>query len=102
MIKLSYVALLQDPSIYRTYQEYGAGKAKLYARIADEIPQDWLRPSVTDAIEKLDRLSHTDDVLDHRVVDTRDSFAAGKSLRAMAEEWVSSISTATPTTWRAE
>jgi hypothetical protein len=84
-IYLQWMAL-QDPSIYRMYQEYGAGKAKLYARIADEIPQDWLRPSVTDAIEELDQLSHNDDVLDHRVVDTRDSFAAGKSLRAMAEE----------------
>ncbi|MGH3972775.1 MAG: DUF5677 domain-containing protein [Pseudonocardiaceae bacterium] len=83
-IYLQWMAL-QDPSIYRMYQEYGAGKAKLYARISDKIPQDWLRPSVTDAIEELGRLSHNDDVLDHRVVDTRDSFA-GKSLRAMAEE----------------
>jgi Family of unknown function (DUF5677) len=84
-VYLQWMAL-QDPGIYRAYQEYGAGKAKLYARIADEIPQDWLSPTVKEAIEELDRLGHNDDVLDHRIVDTRDSFADGKSLRAMAEE----------------
>jgi hypothetical protein len=76
----------QDPTVYQAFQEYGAGKAKLYARIADEIPKDWLRPSVSEAIGELERLSHNDDVLDHRVVDTSDSFAGGKSLRAMAKE----------------
>ncbi len=30
----------QDPSIYRAFQEYGAGKAKLYARIMDELPEE--------------------------------------------------------------
>jgi hypothetical protein len=84
-IYLQWMAL-QHPSIYRSYQEYGAGKAKLYARIADEVPKDRMRPDVKDAVEELDRLSHNHDVLDHRVVDTRDSFAEGKSVRAMAEE----------------
>ncbi|MFI7521040.1 DUF5677 domain-containing protein [Micromonospora globbae] len=85
-IYLQWMAL-QDPSIYRTYQDYGAGKAKLYARIAGEFPQYLLsRPTVKEAIDELDRLSRNDDVLDHRIVDTRDSFAGGKSLRAMAEE----------------
>jgi hypothetical protein len=84
-IYLRWMAL-QDPSIYRAYQEYGAGKAKLYARLADGIPEDWMRPEVKDGVRELDRLSHNDDVLDHRVVDTRDSFAEGKSLRAMAED----------------
>lgn len=84
-IYLEWMAL-QDPSIYRTYQEYGAGKAKLYARIASEIPQEWWRPGLKDAVGELDRLSHNHDILDHRVVDTSDSFAGGKSLRAMAEE----------------
>jgi len=84
-IYLQWMAL-QDPSIYRAYQEYGAGKAKLYTRLAGEIPEDWMRPDVKDAVTELYRLSHNDDVLDHRVVDTRDSFAGGKSLRAMAEE----------------
>ncbi|MFD4676611.1 DUF5677 domain-containing protein [Lentzea sp. NPDC058450] len=76
----------QDPAIYRAFQEYGAGKAKLYSRLMSEIPQDWLRPGVSEAIDELNRLSHNDEVIDHRVVDTRDSFAGGKSLRAMAEE----------------
>jgi len=76
----------QDPSIYRTFQEYGAGKAKLYARIIDELPDEARRPDFEEAIKDLKKLSHNDEVLDHRVVDTRDSFADGKSIRAMAEE----------------
>lgn len=76
----------QDPSIYRAFQEYGAGKAKLYARIMDELPADARRPDFEDAIKDLEKLSHNDEVLDHRVVDTRDSFADGKSIRAMADE----------------
>lgn len=75
----------QDPSIYRRFQEYGSGKAKLYARIIDETPDEARIPGFDEAIEELDRLSHNDDVIDHRVVDTGDSFA-GKSLRVMAEE----------------
>ena len=76
----------QDPSIYRAFQEYGAGKAKLYARIMEELPKEAQRPDFKEAIKDLDRLSHNDEILDHRVVDTRDSFAEGKSIRAMAEE----------------
>ena len=76
----------QDPSIYRAFQEYGAGKAKLYARIMDELPEEVRRPAFEEAIKDLEKLSHNDEVIDHRVVDTRDSFADGKSIRAMAEE----------------
>lgn len=76
----------QDPSIYRAFQEYGAGKAKLYARIMDEVPVEARRAGFQGAIEELENLSHNDDVLDHRVVDTRDSFAEGKSIRVMAQE----------------
>jgi Family of unknown function (DUF5677) len=76
----------QDPSIYRAFQEYGAGKAKLYARIMDELPAEARRPDFEEAIKDLETLSHNDEVIDHRVVDTRDSFAEGKSIRAMAEE----------------
>jgi len=76
----------QDPSIYRAFQEYGAGKAKLYARIMDELPEEARRPDFEEAIKDLETLSHNDEVIDHRVVDTRDSFAEGKSIRAMAEE----------------
>ncbi|MFF4990241.1 DUF5677 domain-containing protein [Streptosporangium saharense] len=76
----------QDPTIYRAFQEYGAGKAKLYARIMDELPKEARRPDFEEAIKDLETLSHNDKVIDHRVVDTRDSFAGGKSIRAMAEE----------------
>ncbi len=76
----------QDPSIYRAFQEYGAGKAKLYARIMDELPEEARRLDFEEAIKDLEKLSRNDEVLDHRVVDTRDSFADGKSIRAMAEE----------------
>lgn len=76
----------QDPSIYREFQEYGAGKAKLYARISDEVPAEARKAGFQEAIEEFERLSHNHDVLDHRVGDTRDTFAGGKSVRAMAEE----------------
>lgn len=76
----------QDPTIYRDFQEYGAGKAKLYARMMEEIPHPLADQGVKEAIQELDRLSHNHDVLDHRAVDTRDSFAGGESLRAMADE----------------
>jgi hypothetical protein len=77
---------MQDPAIYRVFQEYGAGKAKLYARIMEELPQEARRPDFEAAVRELEKLSHNDSPLDHRVVDTRDSFAEGKSVRAMAEE----------------
>jgi hypothetical protein len=76
----------QDASIYLAFQEYGAGKAKLYARIIDELPDEARQPDFEEAIKDLKELSHNHEVLDHRVVDTRDSFADGKSIRAMAEE----------------
>lgn len=76
----------QDPSIYRQFQEYGAGKAKLYARIADELPPEARTAGFRESVDELERLSHNHDVLDHRIVDTRDTFAGGKSVRAMAEE----------------
>jgi|GEM_PF-654971 len=75
----------QDPTIYRRFQEYGSGKAKLYARIMDELPDEARIPGFSEAIEELDRLSHNHHAIDHRVVDTSDSFA-GKSIRAMAME----------------
>lgn len=42
-------------------------------------------PEFDEAIDELRRLSHNDHVIDHRVVDTGDSFG-GKSIRAMATE----------------
>lgn len=76
----------QDPTIYRQFQEYGAGKAKLYSRISDELPEEAKTKGFRESIDELRRLSHNNDVLDHRAVDTRDTFAEGKSIRAMAEE----------------
>ncbi|NVM97010.1 DUF5677 domain-containing protein [Arthrobacter wenxiniae] len=76
----------QDPAIYRQFQEYGAGKAKLYARISDELPDDARTEGFRESIDELQRLSRNHDVLDHRTVDTRDTFAEGKSIRAMADE----------------
>jgi hypothetical protein len=84
-IYLHWMAM-QDPSIYREFQAYGAGKAKLYARISDEVPDEARTAGFQEAIDEFERLSHNHDVFDHRVVDTRDSFADGKSIRAMAEE----------------
>lgn len=76
----------QDPIIYRQFQEYGAGKAKLYSQILDELPEEARTAGFRESIDELRRLSHNRGVLDHRVVDTRDTFAGGKSIRAMAEE----------------
>lgn len=76
----------QDPSIYREFQEYGAGKAKLYARIADEVPAEARTPGYQEAMDEFERLSHNHDIIDHRIVDTRDTFAQGKSIRSMATE----------------
>lgn len=76
----------QDPSIYAAYQAYGAGKAKLYKRIMGEVVHEPVRADVDEAMRELERLSHNDDILDLRIVDTSDSFASGKSIRAMADE----------------
>lgn len=76
----------QDPSIYKAFQDYGAGKAKLYAKIMDEIPPEARSPDFATAVERLGRLGGNDEPIDYRVVDTRDTFANGKSIRAMAEE----------------
>lgn len=75
----------QDASIYRKYKDYGAGKAKLYARILDEIPAHARTVDFESGRAELHALSNTDDVIDYRVVDTGDSFS-GKSIRKMAEE----------------
>ena len=76
----------QDPAIYRQFQDYGAGKAKLYARISDELPDEGQTAGFRESIDELRRLSRNHDVLDHRTVDTRDTFADGKSIRVMADE----------------
>lgn len=85
-VMLAWMAGQDQATIYRRYQDYGAGKAKLYALIAQETPPDFVIDGFTDAVDELRRLSHNDDVFDHRVVDLSATFAAGKSLREMAEE----------------
>jgi hypothetical protein len=76
----------QDSGVYRKYKEYGAGKAKLYSLIAEEVPTEWLIDGATAAIDKIRDASHNDDILDFVVVDTRSTFAEGKPLREMADE----------------
>lgn len=76
----------QDPSVYAAFQDYGAGKAKLYALIMDELPPEARHPDHEEAVTDLKTLSRNSEVLDNRVVDTRDSFADGKSIRVMAQE----------------
>ncbi|MGH8893236.1 MAG: DUF5677 domain-containing protein [Actinomycetes bacterium] len=76
----------QDSGVYRQYKEYGAGKAKLYSLIAEEVPTEWLIDGATEAIDKIRDASHNDDILDFVVVDTRSTFAEGMSLREMADE----------------
>lgn len=83
-IQLQWMSI-QDPSIYRQYQEFGSGKAKLYTKILEEVPDDVKVPAFSEALDELERLSHNEGVIDFRVVDTSDSFA-GKSIRSMAEE----------------
>lgn len=75
----------QPVSIYNTFKNYGAGKAKLYARILDEIPEEARQTDFVDAIAQLRKLSYNDEIFDARTVDTRDTFS-GLSLRAMADE----------------
>lgn len=77
---------LQDPGIYKQFQEYGAGKAKLYAEILDEIPDHVRQAGFDESIEELRRLSRNDNLLDLRTVDTRDTFSGTTSIRGMAEE----------------
>jgi hypothetical protein len=83
-IRLAWMAL-QDRSIYRRYQDYGAGKAKLYGRIVQEFSGAGEQQHVAEAAEEFARLSHNHGVIDHRIVDTSDSFA-GTSLRQMATD----------------
>ncbi len=84
-IVLHWMAM-QDAEIYEQFQAYGQGKAKLFAKIAHEIPQPHGAQLITEAISEFERLSGSDGPIDFRIVDTRDSFAEGKSLRSMAEE----------------
>ncbi|WP_264921478.1 DUF5677 domain-containing protein [Mycobacteroides chelonae] len=76
----------QNVSIYEKFQEYGHGKAKLYAKILEEIPEEARTPDFIEGVKDIEKLSHDHDVINHRVVDTNDSFADGKSIRKMAEE----------------
>ncbi len=47
-------------------------------------PEEARKAGFQEAIDEFERLSHNHDVVDHRVVDTRDRFAEGKSIRVMA------------------
>lgn len=84
-IVLQWMAM-QDVEIYEQFQAYGRGKAKLFAKITEEIPQPHRAALFNEAVAEFERLSGNHGPIDFRIVDTRDSFAEGKSLRAMAEE----------------
>lgn len=75
----------QDRDIYHRYQDYGAGKAKLYAQILQEVSEEVRNEEFDAGIEELRRFSHNDSGIDVRIVDTSDTFS-GKSIRKMAEE----------------
>jgi hypothetical protein len=85
-IHLQWMAAQDQDTIYRKYQDFGAGKAKLYSLIAKEIPGDWFATGVADAVDLIKRASHSNAVIDHRVIDISSTFADGKSLREMASE----------------
>jgi hypothetical protein len=85
-ILIEWMAQQDQSTIYRKYQDYGAGKAKLYSRLTSEMPRDWLIKGLDESIAVMERASYNDEVLDHRTVDISATFADGKSLRAMAEE----------------
>jgi len=85
-ILLQWMSRQDQETVYRKYQDFGAGKAKLYSLIAKETPRDWFITGVADAVEQIKRASHNDDIFDHRVVDISSTFADGKSLREMANE----------------
>lgn len=85
-ILLAWMAAQDQETIYRRYQEFGAGKAKLYSLIAKEIPKAWFVDGVSESIDRIAKASHNDAVIDHRVVDISATFADGKSLRDMATE----------------
>lgn len=76
----------QKDEIYRKYQEYGFGKAKLHALMLEETPEELLTDEIRESIKEFKRLSRNSDVLDFRTIDARDSFAEGKSIRKMADE----------------
>lgn len=84
-ITLTWMAS-QGPEIYPKFKDYGAGKAKLYSRIVKEVPAEWLIDGASEAIDRLHKASHSDDLFDLVTVDTRSTFADGKSLREMASE----------------
>lgn len=77
---------LQDLSIYKEFQEYGFGKAKLYRAVLEETPDEARPPGFEAGLNEFAKLSRNSEVLDYRVIDTRDTFAGGKSIRKMAEE----------------
>lgn len=85
-ILLTWMYQQDQATIYTKYKAYGAGKAKLYALIADELPASLRINGHSESVERLRTVSHNDDIFDYREVDISSTFADGKSLRQMAEE----------------
>jgi len=99
---IQWMATQDQQTIYRKYQDFDAGKAKLYSLIAKEIPGDWFVTGVADAVEMIKHASHNDDIIDHRVVEISSAFADGKSMREMASECGLQDLYVLPTNWKAE
>ncbi|MGJ9420899.1 DUF5677 domain-containing protein [Aeromicrobium sp. CF3.5] len=85
-ILLAWMYQQDQASIYSKYKSYGAGKAKLYALIAEELPTSLRINGHSESVDRLREVSHNDDIFDYRAVDISSTFADGKSLRQMAEE----------------
>jgi hypothetical protein len=85
-ILLAWMYQQDQASIYSKYKSYGAGKAKLYALIAEELPASLRINGHSESVDRLREVSHNDDIFDRREVDISSTFADGKSLRQMAEE----------------
>ena len=85
-ILIEWMARQDQTEIYNKFKDYGAGKAKLYALLANEIPRQWLIDGLEESISTIESASHNDEVFDYRTVDIRATFANGKSLRTMADE----------------
>jgi len=83
-ILLNWMALQDQKTVYKQYKDFGAGKAKLYSALAQELPKGWLVPGAQDAVNAIKAMSHNEQI-DFRVVDLSATFS-GKAMRTMAQE----------------
>ncbi|WP_314879950.1 hypothetical protein [Corynebacterium durum] len=58
----------QDVTIYRDFQEYGKGKAKLNSQILAEFPDEAKKEEFNAGVEEFNRLSYNGGSIDFRTV----------------------------------